>query len=121
MVSALAPSAPPVIRRRFMASEYYTMLNAGVFHEDDRLELVEGEISEVSDSSVDYNRNVKAPLYARSGVAELWLVNLPDHQLEIYRNPTPGGYGEHHGIKPGATVTPVAFVDVTLAVEDILG
>lgn len=186
-------TVPSVTLRKFTASEYYTMLNAGVFHEDDQLELVEGEIVEmspinplhagqvtqltdffkehlgkralvgvqnpldlgddsqpqpdlmvlkprkdfykrahpvpadvlllieVSDSTVGYDRNVKAPLYARTGVPELWIVNLPDRQLEIYRNPTPGGYGEHHWLKAGEAITPNAFPDLTFAVDDMLG
>ncbi len=33
-------------------------------------------VIEVADSSVDYDRTVKLPIYAQSGIREYWLVNL---------------------------------------------
>jgi len=35
-------------RRKFTIEEYYRMAEAGILHEDDRLELIEGEIVEMS-------------------------------------------------------------------------
>jgi hypothetical protein len=40
--------AVQVKRRLFTVEEYYKMAKAGIIHEDDRLELIEGEIVEVS-------------------------------------------------------------------------
>jgi Uma2 family endonuclease len=42
---------------------------------------------EVSDSSLDRDRNEKAPLYARAGVAVYWIVNVQDSIVEVYSNP----------------------------------
>jgi Uma2 family endonuclease len=44
-------------------------------------------IIEVSDSSLDYDRNKKLPLYARHGVEETWIVNVAEKRLEVYRDP----------------------------------
>jgi Uma2 family endonuclease len=44
-------------------------------------------IVEVSDSSLSYDRNRKASLYARAGIADYWIVNLVNHQLEVRRDP----------------------------------
>jgi Uma2 family endonuclease len=46
-------------------------------------------IVEVSDSTLSYDRNRKASLYARAGIADYWIVNLVDGQLEVRRHPVP--------------------------------
>jgi len=42
---------------------------------------------EVSDSSLEYDRTVKIPLYAENKISEVWLVDLNESCLEIYRKP----------------------------------
>ncbi|MFB6272847.1 MAG: Uma2 family endonuclease, partial [Salinibacter sp.] len=37
-----------VKRHRFTVEEYHQMGRAGIFHEDDRVELIDGEIVEMS-------------------------------------------------------------------------
>ena len=39
---------------------------------------------EVSDATVAFDKNVKLPLYARAGIPEVWIVNLPDRLIEAY-------------------------------------
>jgi Uma2 family endonuclease len=50
-----------------------------------------GLIVEVSDSSLEYDRNSKRTQYAAAGIAEYWIVNFNDRQLEVFRDPTPAG------------------------------
>ena len=49
-------------------------------------------IIEVSDSTLRYDRDVKVPLYASHGIPEVWLLDLQQRQLEIYREPVRGQY-----------------------------
>lgn len=56
---------------------------------------------EVADTSLAYDREVKIPLYARHGIAEVWLVNLADETVEVFRKPTPQGYGERIELRKG--------------------
>ncbi len=42
---------------------------------------------EVADSSLAYDRDVKLPLYARHAIPEVWLVDLQNRLLTIYRDP----------------------------------
>ncbi|MDB5319245.1 MAG: hypothetical protein JWN40_876 [Phycisphaerales bacterium] len=42
---------------------------------------------EVADSSLDRDRNEKAPLYARAGIALYWIVNLQESLVEVYSDP----------------------------------
>jgi Uma2 family endonuclease len=47
---------------------------------------------EVADSSVDYDRKVKLPIYAESGIPEYWLINLEKEEIEAYWSPEGGRY-----------------------------
>jgi hypothetical protein len=178
--------------RRFTREEYHRMAEAGILHEDDRVELIEGEIVhmapigrrhaacvaelnrllvpavgrrgllwpqnpitlpnetepqpdivvlrpradrylqddarpedvllliEVADTSQRYDRLVKLPLYGRAGVPEVWIVDLPGEVIEIYRDPTPSGYGQARRAARGDAVAPAAFPDIVLSVDTIL-
>jgi Uma2 family endonuclease len=44
-------------------------------------------VIEVADSTIKFDRETKAPLYAAAGINEYWIVNLIDDRLEIYRQP----------------------------------
>lgn len=44
-------------------------------------------VIEVADDSLRKDRVVKGPLYARSGVPEYWIVNLPERCVEVHRDP----------------------------------
>lgn len=78
-------------------------------------------VIEVADSSLDFDRTVKLPLYAEAGIRELWIVNLLDQQLELYRQPQlDGTYREATVVKPGETVAPLDFPGVTISVSDLI-
>ena len=150
--------------RRFNAEEYHWMGRVGILGEDDRVELIDGEIIEmppigdrhsascsrlnqflsaalrgeaivriqdpvrlgphteaqpdvavvrsrndfyasghpraedvlllveVADTSVDYDRGTKLPLYASSRIPEVWLVDLQRNRIELLREPSVEGY-----------------------------
>ena len=77
-------------------------------------------VIEVADSSLAYDRTVKMPLYAQAGIAEAWIINLIDRWIEVYRDPSPAGYTTMLKILPGRTITPQAFADVIVVVDDLL-
>ena len=51
-------------------------------------------VIELADSSLDFDRGAKLALYARNGIAEVWVVNLRANSVEVYRSPGPDGYAE---------------------------
>jgi Uma2 family endonuclease len=75
---------------------------------------------EVAESSATLNRQVKVPLYARHAVAEVWLVDLDDNSVTVYRDPTPTGYISVRVTRRGETPTMQAFPRREIAVSDIL-
>lgn len=50
---------------------------------------------EIADTSLAYDRDIKAPLYAQTGIRNYWLINFVDNQLESYTEPHPRGYQSH--------------------------
>lgn len=77
-------------------------------------------VIEVSDTTAASDREVKVPLYGKAGVPETWLVDLAQRRVEVYRSPSPNGYGDLHYAYPGEAISPIAFPDVSLQVDDVL-
>jgi Uma2 family endonuclease len=193
MTNMAAPASTPVAKHRFTVDEYHRMAAAGILGEDDRVELIEGEIIEMSpigsghaarvkrlnrllvrrlgdraivqvqdpvvlgrfsepgpdlavlkprddfyaerhpqpadtllvvevaDSSRAFDRTVKAPLYARHGIPEMWVVDVIDQVVEIYRRPLRGAYREVARCGRTQRVTMAAFPRLSFRVADILG
>ena len=185
--------AVQLLRRRFTADEYHRMGQVGILGEDDRLELLEGEIVEmapigsrhqatvnrltelfsnrvsdramvsvqgpirlaedsepqpdvtlmrrrtdfyatshpgpedvlllvgVSDISIEYDRVVKVPLYARHGITEVWLVGLEAGVVEVYRSPTDQGYQEITRLGRGQGLTLAALPGLEVGVDEVVG
>lgn len=75
---------------------------------------------EITDSKIDNERDVKIPIYARSMIQEVWLVDLVENRLEAYRQPTPNGYSLILELRPGQELAPIAFPDFAVSVDAIL-
>lgn len=71
--------------------------------------------------SVEADREVKFPIYARAGVPEAWLLDVTTERLAVYRHPTPDGYQDVRFLQRGESVAPEAFPDLALTVDILLG
>jgi Uma2 family endonuclease len=76
---------------------------------------------EVADTSIDYDRDVKLPIYARSGIQEVWIVYLQENCLEVYRQPTVNGYSLMLRFWRGDRVSPLAFPEFEVSVDLAIG
>ncbi|HEY7649320.1 MAG TPA: Uma2 family endonuclease [Methylomirabilota bacterium] len=76
---------------------------------------------EVADTSVETDRHIKVPLYARAGLREVWLIDLGAERVEVYREPTAASYQQIRALARGQRIGPLAFPDLTLGVDDLLG
>jgi len=84
-------------------------------------------VVEVSDTSVEFDRLTKGSLYARAGIPEYWIVNLPNQRLEAHRDPAPASaarfgweYKSVHFYCTGQSVTPLHAPQAHIAVDDLL-
>lgn len=182
-----------VARHQFTIEAYHRMHAAGIFTEDDRLELLEGEVLrmspvgprhaaivkrlntllnqqvaqhsivsvqdpiqlsafsepqpdiallvyrddyyatshpqahdvllliEVSDTSLEYDRMQKLPHYADAQIAEVWIIDLEQQQVEQYYDPANGLYRTKQTWLPGQMVTGLHIPTLSLLVDDIFG
>ena len=178
-------------RWRFTVHDYHRMGEAGILHEDDRVELIEGELVEmtaigtrhfscvnrlnrllvmsvgdeaivsvqnpvrlneytepqpdltvirprdyreslpmpedvlllieVSDTTLAYDRGTKLSLYARAGIREVWIVNLPSETIERYTNPSGDGYQRVAQTRSGQTLESTGLPGLTPSVDEVLG
>ncbi len=75
---------------------------------------------EVADSSLLYDQTDKRDAYARSGIAEYWLLDLTRNQLHVFRQPEAGGYRSEQVIRAGESIAPLAFADEPVALSELL-
>lgn len=76
---------------------------------------------EVADTSADYDREVKLPLYARAGLPEVWLVDLQKNRIEVYARPQGGAYQQRVEVAADATFTSPTLPQLALAAAAVLG
>ena len=77
-------------------------------------------VVEVADTSLEFDRNIKARLYAAAGIPEYWIVNLVDNCLEVHRNPANAAYGAVNIYKPTDRVTPLHAPGGSISVAEFL-
>ncbi|MCL1472514.1 Uma2 family endonuclease [Argonema antarcticum] len=182
-----------LLRRKFTVEQYHQMVDAGILTEDDRVELIRGEIVEmasigrrhaagvnrlvrlftqllgdniilspqnpvelndasepqpdiallqprpdfyesghpqipdiillveVADTTVEADRNVKITLYAENDIVEAWLVDINEQCVEVYRSPSPTGYQNVQRFQRGESLSILAFTDINITVDEVLG
>ena len=84
-------------------------------------------VVEVSLSRLGFDRARKGSLYARAGLADYWIVNIPDRCLEVYREPVPDAaarfgwrYGSLLTLGPERRVAPLGAPAAEVLVADLL-
>ncbi|HYI12807.1 MAG TPA: Uma2 family endonuclease [Thermoanaerobaculia bacterium] len=75
---------------------------------------------EVADASVMYDRNTKIPLYARSGIREVWLADLVTNVVEVHSAPAGSSYSQMQRFQRGATVTSAQLPELRIEAAEML-
>jgi Uma2 family endonuclease len=78
-------------------------------------------VVEISDSTVEYDRETKKILYAEAGIEEFWLINLQNNTVEFYKLPENGNYRFAKILGKGETVNSETIKRLSLRVEEITG
>lgn len=78
---------------------------------------------EVSDTSLGFDRREKLPVYARAGIPESWLVDLPGDGIERHADPDPerGLYRSVTRFGRGEMITSVVLPRLAFPVDAVLG
>jgi len=75
---------------------------------------------EVSDTTLAYDRGVKLSLYARAGIGEVWIVNLPAETVEQYTDPSGHSYRRTEHKRRGEKLQPTALPNLSPTVDELL-
>jgi Uma2 family endonuclease len=77
-------------------------------------------VIEVVESDLEFTQEIKAPLYARSNIADFWIVDVVADRVLVHRDPVDGRYQSMAELRPGDSVCPLAFPELYITVADIL-
>lgn len=77
-------------------------------------------VVEVSDTTLDYDRDVKLSLYARHGIPEVWLLDVNANELTIYREPVEGQYRLIRKPTASEVVSPMHVPGVAITLAEVL-
>jgi Uma2 family endonuclease len=182
-----------ILRKKFTVGQYHQMIESGILTDRDRVELVQGEIVEmspvgrqheayidrlnalfvlglstraivrvqspirlsnnsesqpdvailqrrpdfyaeghpkpedifalvaVSDTTLEFDRTVKVPLYAQNSIPEVWIVDLNAQVVQVYREPNSSGYQQVQSFRRGQSLMFQAFTTIQFSTEQVLG
>lgn len=79
-------------------------------------------VIEVADSTLATDREIKGPRYAAAGIPELWIVDVQNRRIEVFRQPGAAGYAERRTAGPEDELTAAALPEAgAFAAADVLG
>ncbi len=71
-------------------------------------------VVEVADSSLNVDRTIKAPLFAEANIPEYWIINIPEKQIVVFKNPENGKYQTSNIFKKGKLSCEAIEFDILL-------
>jgi Uma2 family endonuclease len=74
---------------------------------------------EVADSTLSFDLGTKVPLYARAAVPEVWVIDVNEQAIRVYRDPTASGYKTSFTVTGQDNVASVALPDVHVVVSSL--
>ncbi len=74
---------------------------------------------EVSDSTLKYDQEIKLPLYAESKVNEVWIINLNNSTIEVYRQPKNNFYQQRQILTETEKISCLAFPEIEISIINL--
>ncbi len=71
-------------------------------------------IIEVADTTLNFDRKVKAAIYARSGIADYWIVDVNGERVFVFRRPDSEKYLEKTVFEKNGALNPLAFPETAI-------
>jgi Uma2 family endonuclease len=78
-------------------------------------------VIEIAETTLRFDRDVKAPVYGRNGIVEYWLVDLAGETVTRYRTPGNDAYTDVVALSRGQVLSPLHLPDVVMGTDDLLG
>ena len=75
---------------------------------------------EVADSSLEYDRTIKLPLYARHGVGEVWIVDLDNKVVRFFRGNDGSSYTDIPATETPRATPVAALSGITIDLAGVL-
>ena len=76
-------------------------------------------VIEVADTTLNYDRDTKLPIYARHGIAEVWLVDITGQKLTVHREPGPKGYSRLLTTERRDTIAPLLCANAAIQLSEL--
>ena len=76
-------------------------------------------VVEIADTSLGYDLGLKASVYARFGIAELWVMNAVTLSTRIHRDPSPTGYRTIADLPSTSSLEPLAGAELAVTLSDL--
>jgi Uma2 family endonuclease len=77
-------------------------------------------IIEVADSSLEYDCEIKAKLYAKSGIEDYWVIDVRERKLYLFRKPEKTGYQNKQILRETDLITPLSFPTISVKISELL-
>lgn len=78
-------------------------------------------IVEVADTTLQYDLEIKLPLYARAGIPEVWLLDVGGKRMDVYRRPEDGCYIEQKSLVDFNRVEVMALAGISFDLSGMYG
>nr|WP_293093105.1 Uma2 family endonuclease [Okeania sp. SIO2F4] len=78
-------------------------------------------IVEVAYTTIKSDREVKIPLYTEDNIIEVWLVDINNQCVEVYRQLIASRYEQVQKLQRGQNLSIQRFPSINIQVDEILG